>query len=237
MLRPATPDRPPLGTAAQEGFVRTSLALALHVRAHNWAEADLGAVGVPGQDDVPHPGERLAADAFDVLGRLTLPHASPEGWTAALVTDLARGDKTLEAAVKLGKYVLHPTPLGIVDDATRLTGKALHDLNVLVLGELAQSLLSYAWDLEPGTDLAAALVEDLLEWSTPVADEQATVLKPREEVRPDELSEAGAERQQRVQPGSTSFTLQEFESLEAQQGPAWGAPDTDDSGPDDLPDV
>ncbi|MER6564385.1 hypothetical protein ABT300_43080, partial [Streptomyces sp. NPDC001027] len=112
MLGPDIPDRPPLGTAAQEGFVRTSFALALHLRAHSWAEADLGAAGVRGQDDVPHPGERLAADAFDVLGRLMLPHASPEGWTATLITDLARDDERLEAAVKLGKYVLHPTFLG-----------------------------------------------------------------------------------------------------------------------------
>ncbi|WP_266640005.1 hypothetical protein [Streptomyces mirabilis] len=83
------------------------------MRAHSWAEADLGAAGVPGRGDVP--GERGTADAFDVLGRLTLPHSSPEGWTASLVTDLARGDATLEAAVKLGKYVLHPTrPLSVL---------------------------------------------------------------------------------------------------------------------------
>lgn len=89
MLGPDMPDDPPLDTMAQEEFVRSSLALALHVRAHSWAEADLGAAGVRGQEDVPHPGESLAADAFDVLGRLLLPHTAPEGWTATLVTDLA----------------------------------------------------------------------------------------------------------------------------------------------------
>ncbi|MFF1747807.1 hypothetical protein [Streptomyces mirabilis] len=89
---------------------------------HSWAEADLGAAGVPGRDDVPHLGERGTADAFDVLGRLMLPHSSPEGWTAALDTDLARGDATSEAAVKLGKYVLRPTFLALADDATRAIG-------------------------------------------------------------------------------------------------------------------
>ncbi|MFD8655103.1 hypothetical protein [Streptomyces mirabilis] len=144
MLGPDMPDHPPVGTAAQEGFVRTALALAVHVRACSWAEADLGAAGVPGRGDVPHPGERGTADAFDVLGRLMLPHSSAEGWTAALVTDLARGDATLEAAVKLGKYVLHPTFLALADDATRVIGEALHGLNVRRLEELTQSLLDYA---------------------------------------------------------------------------------------------
>ena len=144
MLGPDLPDHPPVEAEAQEGFVHTALVLALHVRAHSWSERDLGAADVPGQDDVPHPGERRSADAFDVLGRLMLPHASPEGWTATLVTDLARGDKTLEAAVKLGKYVLHPTFLALTDDATRLVGEAWHNINVDRLQELTQSLRHHA---------------------------------------------------------------------------------------------
>ncbi|MEV5980896.1 hypothetical protein [Streptomyces sp. NPDC052114] len=153
MLGPGMPDHPPVGDAAQEGFVRTALALALHVRAHSWAEKDLGAAGVAGRDDVPHPGESLAADAFDVLNRLMLPDASAEGWTATLVTDLARGDKTLEAAVKLGKYILHPTFLALTDDATRLIGEALHHLHAHRLQELTRSLRHYA---DAGPTLPAA---------------------------------------------------------------------------------
>jgi hypothetical protein len=230
MLGPDIPDHPPLGTAAQEGFVRTSLALARHVRAHSWAEADLGAAGVPSQDDVPHPGERRAADAFDVLGRLMLPHASPEGWTATVVTDLACGDETLEAAVKLGKYILHPTILRIVDDATHVTGEALHDLNVLALEELAQSLWAYAWDLDPGTDLDAALVEELLGLPTPMDDEQAIVPEPRERAPLDELPGDGEERQRRSQFGT--FSLDELVALQAaEQGrTAQIDLDTDTSG-------
>ncbi len=149
MLGPGLPDHPPVGAAAQEGFVRTALALAVHVRAHSWSERDLGAVGVPGQEDVPHPGERRSADAFDVLGRLMLPHALPEGWTATLVTDLARGDKTLEVAVKVGKYILHPTFLALTDDATRIIGEALHNINVDRLHELTRALRHYASAAEP----------------------------------------------------------------------------------------
>ncbi|MFF5303523.1 hypothetical protein ACFY5F_29630 [Streptomyces sp. NPDC013161] len=141
MLGPDLPDRPPVGRAAQEGFVRTALVLALHVRARSWAEADLGAAG---QEDVSHPGERQAADAFDVLGRLMLPTSSAEGWTAALVTDLARGDETLEAAVKLGKYIAHPTFLALLDDTTRVIGEALHNINVQRLEKLADVLRDYA---------------------------------------------------------------------------------------------
>ncbi|MGQ4385190.1 hypothetical protein [Streptomyces sp. SAS_270] len=144
MLGPDLPDHPPVGIAAQEGFVHTALALAVHIRARSWSERDLGAASVPGQDAVPHPGEAGAADAFDVLGRLMLPHTSPEGWSATLVTDLARGNQRLEAAVKLGKYVLHPTFVALTDDVTRLIGEALHNLNVDRLQGLTRSLRHYA---------------------------------------------------------------------------------------------
>ena len=153
MLGPDLPDHPPVGAAEQEGFVRTALALAVHVRAHSWAEKDLGVAGVLGRNDVPHPGERGTADAFDVLNRLMLPNASREGWTATLISDLARGDEILEAAVKLGKYILHPTFLALTDDATRLIGEALHSLNVQRLQELTRSLRHYA---EAGPPLLAA---------------------------------------------------------------------------------
>ncbi|MHB9849128.1 hypothetical protein ACSYGO_07790 [Streptomyces krungchingensis] len=140
MLGPDLPDLP-TGAKAQDEFVHNALALAVHVRAHSWAEKDLGKDGVLGRADVPHPGERGAADAFDVLGRLVIPHSSPAGWAATLVTDLSRGNKTLEAAVSLGKYVLHPTFLTFVNDATRVVGEALHEINVRRLQELRNALV------------------------------------------------------------------------------------------------
>jgi hypothetical protein len=159
MLGPDLPDRPPVEATAQERFVRTALALAMHARAHSWSAADLGAAGVAGQDDVPHPGEDRTADAFDALGRLILPHASPEGWTATLVTDLARGDKTLERAVKLGKYILHPTFLAVTDDATRVVGEALHQLNVDHLRKLTHMLRHYAVAAGPSLPVPTSAVD------------------------------------------------------------------------------
>ncbi|WP_158778736.1 hypothetical protein [Streptomyces cellulosae] len=97
------------------------------------------------------------ANAFDAAGRMMLPHASPEGWAATVATDLARGDKTLETAVKVGKYILHPTPLALADDATRIVGEALHDLNVRRLQELAHSLRCYASATGPSHPVAGTV--------------------------------------------------------------------------------
>ncbi|WP_174479413.1 hypothetical protein [Streptomyces hokutonensis] len=113
----------------------------MHALAHRWTEADLG---LAGQAEVPHLGERQTAGAFDVLGRLMLPYASPEGWTAAVFTDLARGDEAWEAAVKLGKYILHPTFLALADDATRVVGEAVHHIHVDRLQALADSVRHFA---------------------------------------------------------------------------------------------
>jgi hypothetical protein len=137
MLGYDRPAHPLVGAAAQSAFVCTSLKLAVHALARRWTEADLG---LAGQAEVPHLGERQTAGAFDVLGRLMLPYASAEGWTAAVFTDLARGDEAWEAAVKLGKYILHPTFLALADDATRVIGEAVHHIHVGRLQALADSV-------------------------------------------------------------------------------------------------
>ncbi|WP_328936914.1 hypothetical protein OG288_06480 [Streptomyces tauricus] len=183
MLGPALPDHPPVGAAAQEGFVRTALALAVHVRVHSWAERDLGPAGVPGRDDVLHPGESRTADAFDVLNRLMLPNASAEGWTATLVTDLARGDKTLETAVKVGKYILHPTFLALIDDATRTIGEALHSLNVRRLQELTHSLCRYA-GAEPSHSAAEPVVSPAVDVLVPAKQHNLSAQRVRPSVAP-----------------------------------------------------
>lgn len=192
MLAPGLlPDHPPVGAEAQEGFVRTALALAVHVRAHSWAKADLGAVGAPGRDDVPHAGELWSADTFDVFGRLLLPNASSAGWTAALVTDVVRGDQELEAAVKLGKYVLHPTFLALADDTTRVIGEAVHNINVDRLRELAQLLRHHAGAAEPPDLTAKQVSRNIDQDPGPLIDSEAfqAVMPPlddadrRDEVR------------------------------------------------------
>ncbi|MEV7390501.1 hypothetical protein [Streptomyces sp. NPDC091215] len=137
----------PMGAATPDEFVRSSLQLAVHLRAHSWTPDDLaraGLTGKPEADGLPPAGERRTADAFDVLGRLMLPHASPEGWTATLITDLAKGDKTLEAAVKLGKYILHPTFLSLADDMTRMLGEAVHNRAISRLRKLVEAERKWA---------------------------------------------------------------------------------------------
>lgn len=140
MLGPELPGQPPTDVARQEGLVRTALALAVHIRSHHWAATDLGLIPVSDRTDPRHLGERQAAEAFDIVGRLTLPYASPEGWAATLATEAARGDKGLEAAVTLAKYALHPTFLGVMDDLTRELGAALHSLNISRLHRLTEEL-------------------------------------------------------------------------------------------------
>ncbi|WP_369263515.1 hypothetical protein [Streptomyces sp. R35] len=149
MLGHDGPAHPPVGAAAQEEFVCTSVKLAVDALSHRWAEADLGLAGVAGQADAPHLGERETADAFDVLGRLMLPNSTPEGWTAAVLTDLARGDETWEAVVKVGKYILHPTFLAFADDATRVVGEAVHNLNVRHLRARAHLLRDHMGASKP----------------------------------------------------------------------------------------
>ncbi|MFI6440151.1 hypothetical protein [Streptomyces sp. NPDC050759] len=149
MLGHDGPAHPPVGAAAQKEFVCTSVKLAVDALSHRWAEADLGLTGVAGQADAPHLGERQTADAFDVLGRLMLPNSTPEGWTAAVLTDLARGDETWEAVVKVGKYILHPTFLAFVDDATRVVGEAVHNINVRRLRARAHLLRDHMGAAEP----------------------------------------------------------------------------------------
>ncbi|MFJ9900940.1 hypothetical protein ACIQPR_47270 [Streptomyces sp. NPDC091280] len=146
MLGPDQPVHPPVGAAAQREFVCTSLQLAVHALAHRWTEGDLG---LAGQAEVPHLGERQTADAFDVLGRLMLPHASPEGWAATICTDLTHGQEKWEAMVKLSKYILHPTFLTLADDATRVIGEAVHNINMNRLRELADSVRNFAGAAEP----------------------------------------------------------------------------------------
>lgn len=67
---------------------------------------------------------------FDALGALFLPTASAEDWATEIIRDAAKGEPAMEAAVKFGRYVLHPTPLLILNDATRMLGEALYSSNV-----------------------------------------------------------------------------------------------------------
>ncbi|MGW2787879.1 hypothetical protein ACWC3X_43035 [Streptomyces populi] len=128
--------------------------------------------------------------------------------------------------MKVGKYALHPTFLGITDDVTCVIGEALHALKVRELMELAESLWACAWGLEPGPELEAAL-EELLAVPTP-DDHLVSPPGPCEEAQLDELPDE--EGHQPPQPGHITLFRDE-------QGPGEITPDTDPSGPEDLDDV
>lgn len=120
----------PLDAARQKKLVTHAGELAVLLRAYNWGEQDLALEDVQKAVGPEHVGERGAADGFDALGKLVLPTASPEGWAGELAARAAEGNEYLERAVKLGKYLLHPTPLLILDDLTKIVGQAVHSLNV-----------------------------------------------------------------------------------------------------------
>ncbi|WP_371558693.1 hypothetical protein OG416_38880 [Streptomyces longwoodensis] len=130
----------PDDAASQEKLVKAAGELAVLLRAYNWADSDISVTDLDKAADTPHVGERAAADGFDALGKLILPHASPEGWASELVTSAAKGDAKLEAGVKFAKYVLHPTPLLVLDDFTKMAGQAVHSLNLSRLNACVSDL-------------------------------------------------------------------------------------------------
>ncbi|WP_327318145.1 hypothetical protein [Streptomyces sp. NBC_01235] len=142
-----------LDTAHQRDLIGSAGELAVLLRAYNWADEDLTPGAVQRAVATENVGERGAADGFDALGKLVLPTASAEGWAAELTTRAAEGNETLERAVKLGKYFLHPTPLLILDDLTKIVGQAVHSLNV-------EKLLTCVNDL--GATLESGCLLDVL---------------------------------------------------------------------------
>ncbi|QTE03126.1 hypothetical protein [Streptomyces cyanogenus] len=149
----------PGDAASQEKLVKAAGELAVLLRAYNWADSDIAVTDLDGAVVVPHVGERAAADGFDALGKLILPEASPEGWASELVTSAAKGNATLEAAVKFGKYLLHPTPLLVLDGFTEIVGQAVHDLNVRRLDACVGDLRTFMQDDCPAVELTSEPIE------------------------------------------------------------------------------
>ncbi|MEU6594349.1 hypothetical protein ABZ923_34970 [Streptomyces sp. NPDC046881] len=153
------PPGPVPGDAASQGkLVKAAGELAVLLRAYNWADSDITVTDLEDAAVVPHVGERGAADGFDALGKLILPEASPEGWASELVTSAARGNPKLEAGVKFGKYLLHPTPLLVLDDLTKIVGQAVHSLNVSRLDACVGDLRTFMQDDCPAVEPARKFI-------------------------------------------------------------------------------
>ncbi|MFE4621786.1 hypothetical protein [Streptomyces mirabilis] len=108
--------------------------IAVLMRSHNWVSCGLSYEEIQKQAGQPvHPGERMAKDTIDALGKVMLPGSGIEGWVAEIATEATSGDEHLSAVVKAAKYALHPTPLLIFSDTTRLLGEAVYASNVAKL--------------------------------------------------------------------------------------------------------
>jgi hypothetical protein len=137
-----SPGPAPSDAASQEELVKTAGKMAGALRAYNWADDDIAATDASTTAQAPHVGESGAAQGFDVAGKLILPHASAEGWASELCTSVAKGDAKLELTVKVGKYLLHPTPLLILDDLTQMCGRAIYSSHVNELSTYVSNLRS-----------------------------------------------------------------------------------------------
>ncbi|MEU1036819.1 hypothetical protein ABZ402_51275 [Streptomyces mirabilis] len=75
--------------------------IAVLMRSHNWVSCGLSYEEFQTQAGQPvHPGERIAADTIDALGKAMLPGSGIEGWVAEIATEATRGDEHLSAVVK-----------------------------------------------------------------------------------------------------------------------------------------
>ncbi|MEU5247164.1 hypothetical protein AB0G81_24180 [Streptomyces asoensis] len=168
LLEPELPVPVPLDGDSQAQLIADAGELAVLLRAYNWADADLAPAQAEAAVSATSAGERAAAEGFDALGKLILPSASAEGWAAEVITRAAEGDKRREHAVKFVKYALHPTPLLILDDLTKMGGDVLRSLNVAklnacvdgILAAMTWGFLTAPWqgdDIDPGTDHPAEM--------------------------------------------------------------------------------
>ncbi|MFF2363897.1 hypothetical protein ACFVU0_14470 [Streptomyces sp. NPDC058122] len=132
-----------LPASGRKELIKAAGELAVLLRAYDWAAHETNdvdrtydavartyAVGDIRVAEVEHVGERRMAEGFDALGKLILPNASAEGWASELITRAVEGEKRLESAVKVGKYLLHAGPLLVLDDVTKMLGEAEHAWNL-----------------------------------------------------------------------------------------------------------
>ncbi|MEU5277749.1 hypothetical protein AB0G87_15180 [Streptomyces asoensis] len=190
LLEPELPAPMPLDGDAQAQLIADAGELAVLLRAYDWADADFAPAEVEEAVSATSTGERAAAEGFDALGKLILPSASAEGWAAEVITRAAEGDKRLERAVKLVKYALHPTPLLILDDLTKMGGEVLRSLNIAKLNACVDGIIAA---MTSGFLTAPYQGPDDID---PVADHLAEIAQVPTGAQPqlDELLPSGEER-------------------------------------------
>ncbi|WP_328663221.1 hypothetical protein [Streptomyces sp. NBC_00328] len=158
-LPPDSPCTVPSTHRELQSLIDNAAWIAVMMRSHNWVSCGLSDDLIQQEADEPvHAGERTAAGTIDALGKAMLPGSGIEGWVGEIAAEAARGDKHLSAVVKAAKYALHPTPLLVLNDTTRMLGEAVYARNVSKLRGYVASVQAI---LAPkGVSLAAPVVEE-----------------------------------------------------------------------------
>ncbi|MFD8300758.1 hypothetical protein ACFV29_00165 [Streptomyces sp. NPDC059690] len=87
-----------------------------------------GAAPPPGEEGVAHSGEKAVTLGFEIASYLTLRDA--EGVARKGLSVAARhSGKEIEAAVKVGQYLMGPSPLTLANDVTKVVGDAVAGIN------------------------------------------------------------------------------------------------------------
>lgn len=87
-----------------------------------------GARTSPSEEGAVHSGEKAVALGFEIASYLTLRDS--EGVARKGLSVAARhSGKEIEAAVKVGQYLMGPSPLTLANDVTKVVGEAVAGMN------------------------------------------------------------------------------------------------------------
>jgi hypothetical protein len=80
--------------------------------------------------------EKAVSLAFEIASYVSLQDAGPEAWgrKGATVATLGSSDE-IRAAVKVGQYLLGPSPLTLANDLTKMLAEATRNINANRLKE------------------------------------------------------------------------------------------------------
>lgn len=137
--------RPTAATAEEKkALIRDIARAAVFLRAHNWADRDLEGVQrtatALSTGDL-HRGEIQASDGLDALGYVMLAdHGDADSWAFTLLKEAAGEDERLAGIVKAVRYVVDPSFLLVLGDATKMTGAAVSAMNLRNFADCVQNI-------------------------------------------------------------------------------------------------
>jgi len=132
--------------AAHEVVHKAVRDLIVELRAHSFTAATLQEVfGGELLEPCALWGEKAVSLAFDIASYISLQDADAEAWGRRAATEATRDSgEGIKAAVKIGQYLLGPSPLTLANDISKMAGEALENINKARLlhrvAELTQAL-------------------------------------------------------------------------------------------------